>query len=472
MRRTYAVFVVAAVLVCGCVGSGQGSDSSFIRWSPEPGHLATEPYQPLSFEAEGADGTGVAWYVDGSHEGDGTQFSYMPKSEGTHTVTASIGTRDGMSSLLWEVTVAIDLAALMEEVSALRALPFVDRVRVEDITRDELRARLGDELAASRDQLAVTQAIFEALYVWDGTDLYEEMLSLYAGSIEGMYDYDTGIFFTVSDSGKPPAATRLTMAHELVHVLQDQTYGILALMDGCLDDDADLAIQSLLEGDASHLEAAYVTGRPLPELQALYAYYLTLDMPDIHPFMASLAYFPYVYGEAFVAAVADGRSSDALAEVYASPPSCTKHILHPEAYLAGVVPEEVGSSGINGFFGMDESVLGEGMLLTILSQHLPYQMAETAADGWNGDRYGYYVKDDTYVFTWNVAWERDHDAFEFAEAWSAYLEAATGVEPWWEGAALIHEGDEQTACLGIEGRTTTLYISNDHSMALQRQASE
>jgi hypothetical protein len=179
MRRTYAVLLVAAVLVCGCVGSGLGSDSSFIRWNPEPGHLATEPYHPLSFEAEGADGTEVAWYVDGSHEGNGTQFSYIPKSEGTHTVMASIGTRDRMSSLLWEVTVAIDLAALMEEVSALRALPFVDRVRVEGITREELRARLGDELAASRDQVAVTQAIFEALYVWDGTVYMRRCFLLY-----------------------------------------------------------------------------------------------------------------------------------------------------------------------------------------------------------------------------------------------------------------------------------------------------
>ncbi len=301
-RMIYAVIAVAALLA-GCIGGGASPPVEITVLTPEEGNLSVESYATIPFEVAvtGASEDQIRWYVNDVFHASGSSISFVPDTEGTQSVKVVADNGDYTTQRTWELQSAIDIPALMRKISSLRGLSFTTEVPFEMMTRGALQGYLLEDLQEMKESLDISQKIFESLYAWDGKSLYEEMFSLYSSNIEGLYDFDDKIFYTISDDGKPPIAKKLTMAHELVHVLQDQTYTISSMEDAAADDDQLLAIQSLLEGDAVTIESAYLPSLSLTELNALYEYYMSIDDTDLDPFIAAVAYFPYIYGERFVA---------------------------------------------------------------------------------------------------------------------------------------------------------------------------
>ncbi|MCW4013895.1 MAG: hypothetical protein NWF07_13045, partial [Candidatus Bathyarchaeota archaeon] len=293
-----------------------------------------------------------------------------------------------------------------------------------------------------------------------------EMFSLYSSNIEGLYDFDEKVFYTISDDDKPPIAKKLTIAHELVHVLQDQNYGISSLEDLAENDDQLLAIQSLLEGDAMCIEAAYMPSLNIGELGALYEYYMGIEELEMNLFLESIAYFPYIYGELFVSNIVENYGIAYLEEVYNVLPASTEQIMHPEKYYSFELPLEVTKTVTpDNLKLIEENTMGEGMLLTIMSQHVSYDTAKEACEGWGGDHYAFYDSDGTYLSTYDAVWDSVKDAREWYSAFLQYLLDATGVAVAPDSTEAWIDAEDRTIYLRITDDTTMLIISSDENVA-------
>ena len=178
-------------------------------------------------------------------------------------------------------------------------------------------------------------------FIPPGTDLKEVFADLYAGSVVGYYDTDTGEMFVLNDGEDPTPAAKYTLAHELIHALQDQAFDLdVFFPEDEENDDLARAKTALVEGDAVVGSSEYVRSFLIrSEIRQIYS--SGNDGPDlsrIPPFLFKLLAFPYQQGAVFVTAIHSGTGWDSVDTAYSDPPLSTEHILHPEKYLTGEQP--------------------------------------------------------------------------------------------------------------------------------------
>ncbi|HEU4412024.1 MAG TPA: hypothetical protein VFS43_42680 [Polyangiaceae bacterium] len=188
---------------------------------------------------------------------------------------------------------------------------------------------------------------------------------------------------------RPPAWSeedsdpRDLLAHEVVHALQDQHFGIPDLSREA-DDDAYVARLALLEGDAQLVTAGYSAkrqGRPprramieegrhddalsikLSIDAGLLAPSLGRERPTVQMFFS----FPYLQGVRFASALYRAGGFSLVNRAHASPPRTTGAVLHPEQYLAGLRPAAIAPfappPGLRAEFDAPLGELGLGSLL-------------------------------------------------------------------------------------------------------------
>ena len=94
-------------------------------------------------------------------------------------------------------------------------------------------------------------------------DLHEAYRSFLTGEVVGFYDPETGELVYLG-SGDLGFSERLTLAHELTHALDDQTFDLTrldALVGSCQDERAAAAL-GLVEGSAQYFSAASMAENP------------------------------------------------------------------------------------------------------------------------------------------------------------------------------------------------------------------
>ena len=176
------------------------------------------------------------------------------------------------------------------------------------------------------------------------------------------------------------AHARQVLVHELTHALQDQH----GLFDDEPDDDGDdesaLAFAALVEGDATHVEQAWVRAQPPAVRRQLDdpvqgwdggSGVLGLDVLD----------FPYVAGPRLVSALLVRDGPAALAGAYRDPPRTTAQVLHPgRGPGRRVAPPDPGPGQV-----VDRGVLGELGLASLVGHDPldPYGPQRA----WDGDAY-------------------------------------------------------------------------------------
>jgi hypothetical protein len=157
-----------------------------------------------------------------------------------------------------------------------------------------------------------------------------------------------------SEEGNDP---RDLLAHEVVHALQDQHFGIPDLSREP-DDDAYVARLALLEGDAQLVTAGYAAqreGRPprramidegrhddaLSTKLSIDAGFLAPSLGRERPTVQVFFSFPYLQGVRFASALYRTGGFSLVNRAHASPPRTTGAVLHPEHYLAGLRPVDI-----------------------------------------------------------------------------------------------------------------------------------
>lgn len=342
-----------------------------------------------------------------------------------------------------------NLEQITERLRALETLDPVDRrfpSRADVIVY--LQSLYDEDMSA--DDLARSTLFYTALGLLDAdVDLRAVYLSLLSSQVGGFYDTDTKSMNVIPLNNEAIGASltlteQIVYVHEYVHALQDQHFGLDALIDS--EESADhpdrsLAALSLIEGDASAIMNLYLQRvsmqNPMAALQlltqGLQAGNLFLP-PDVPSILVNELLFPYEAGMTFVLAVYGEGGWDALNAAYANLPQTSEQIIHPDKYLsgegaAGVMARDTGALLGEGWSPVWQTALGEFYLREHLKTELPTRRSATAAAGWGGDSFQLYRHDDSGAAAWtlDLVWDSADDAREFAEAYAALGEARYGT---------------------------------------------
>lgn len=369
---------------------------------------------------------------------DGWQFPEDPRADQLgwengvwYNESLAINASDGLNASEQEAFVARTMA----RVERLRGLEFRATVPVEVITREEYRERISPDTGpqATHDS---RNLMWEALLViGEGTNATREFQTLYGRAVVGYYSPSRDRIVIVSDAPQP-SIRRSTLAHELVHALQDQHFGRTTrhTLDGRL------AAQGLTEGDPQYVEKLY-------ERKCEADWDCVANPParsppgePINRGLFAVLFQPYANGPAFIEHLRATGGWAAVNAAYQQPPTSTEQVIHPSLYptepvVDVTVPDR--SSGAWSRVPGGSDRLGEVGLFTLLwyqgyvdrgSRTMTaanYSSQPTA--GWAGDEFVPYRNGSALGYVWEIRFDSAADARDFVSAYTTTLKLSLGA---------------------------------------------
>jgi hypothetical protein len=292
-------------------------------------------------------------------------------------------------------------------------------VRSTEQMQAYIDARIQQDLPPEElERLTVAYRLFGMIP--DTLDLQALLSELYYEQVVGYFDPDSSTLYL--PDGMDPTILRFTVAHELVHALQDQYMALTPLLSDDQDNDRRMAAQAMLEGQATLVSMLdLLPERGVGDLGDVWseARALIRDQQDQMPVLASTPLviregliFPYIAGADFM----QWFMSTYPDTVPYGPrlPLSTEQILHPNKYRIGEGPIPLAFSDTAGVFydnGLGE--LETKLLLTVLTGS--ETVGAAGAMGWAGDRYAVLRVDDGYGLVWWSVWDSESAAERFAE---------------------------------------------------------
>jgi tetratricopeptide (TPR) repeat protein len=367
-------------------------------------------------------------------------------------------------------------------VRGLRGLDSTRKVERVTFTRYRLEEYLNDWYRAEehRAEMETLEELYRVLGLIDEEyDLVEAEIAMLREYVAGLYDTGTQEIYLVMDRYTSDLLLELTFAHEFTHALQDQNFDLGSLDERSSTTDSRLALQALMEGDASLVMVEYAY-RHLFEmsfdrtdlLQAIQQVEQG-EYQDAPSVVRQTAWFPYQQGVVFAAALVEQGGWAQLDQALRNPPQTTEQVMHPDKYLAGEVgsPPEVGNLlGVLGA-GWEETsrdVLGELFIRVYLERELGSEEALMAGEGWEGDRAVLLLNEaqDQHAFVLRISWDSEPNADEFLLFYSSFMQRS--------GAGRGITGDpryrrwqtgDQVTCLIRQREETLLVIASDAETA-------
>jgi len=324
---------------------------------------------------------------------------------------------------------------------------------------------------ADAEEIRVEENIYKALFVISqAVSLYDAKLewtgSFHAAKWQGKI-YVVEEKFDVTNEFK----AKSTFVHELTHIMQENySLPTRTTFDGTK------ALTAMKEGDATLMADAFKNDGVIPASLSVTAdgetslsVTLVLLLSDeIQPSLPStiddLNRFPYRYGVEFVEALYKQGGWDAVDEAYANPPRTTEQIMHPEKYFAQEDALTVEAASITGEWNLTKTErFGEYFLFVMLDKWISETEAENAAEGWGGDNFTYYERDDNFLFTWNIAWDSSEDAYEFYAAFQKMMDK-TSAEKQTDGYWFAYE---RYLSIQLNENSTLIISSADETIGQQ-----
>ena len=245
--------------------------------------------------------------------------------------------------------VAARFEEIVDQVAELRGLPVDGGVPLEVVSSEEITEIALADAEDDLENLARSETVAKALHqIPEDTDLLELNEDLVEAGVAGMYVPEDDQAYVVSDGDGLSPLEQVTVAHEVVHALQDQ-YIDLGLLDGFDDDpDAAMAFSSVIEGDAVRLQEQWATAHLTEEQQQQRQVEEQQQAQEQQDTLLSLPrallenfVTPYVAGPQFVGAITQDGDLDALDAALEDPPSTMVEIFDPSLYVDGFEPEPV-----------------------------------------------------------------------------------------------------------------------------------
>jgi len=379
----------------------------------------------------------------------------------------TVTTGDGLNESEREAVVG----RAMARVEHIRDHEFQERVDVRVISRAEYRNRTGNasDTVNLTDRQRWNEQVWEALQIIGEDETYPEARTTNRGSsVVGYYSPGDGEIVLVSDSATPRVA-RGTLVHELVHALQDQQ---LTLGETPQFQDEQLAVLSLVEGDANYVQDSYES--------RCEATWDCIETPhavggrsgSFNQGLFLVSYLPYAEGPEFVEALRERGDWRAVDDGYEQFPASTEQVIHPERYPddepATVPVPDRSNSGWGRFAALDrpaDDTVGEGSIYAMFvaagvidrSGPAQYDYEHPLSSGWTGDRIvPYHNGSDGYGYVWRLRWETSGEAREFADGYRNLLDRR-GADRIGDGRYRIADGGFADAFrLSRDGQTVTI----------------
>jgi hypothetical protein len=282
-------------------------------------------------------------------------------------------------------------------------------------------------------------------------------ISIHPHQAAGVYVPDQEQLYVAIGRQEIGADDQALLGHAYAHALQDQHFDLGAMDARATSADATLAVQALVEGDATLLAALYrYEDLTMADWRHLEGLILEAEPPgygeelDRSEGWVWLQRFPYREGRRFAEALFQAGGWEAINRAYADPPRSTEQVLHPERYLGErdeptrIVVPELGAVLGEDWRMLLEDTLGEFVVGLYLDLLLPEEVAWRAADGWDGDTFAVWEHaGGNQVLVWRTIWDSTAEAVEFEHALSALIPQrylpAWPVDPprgltgrWWE----------------------------------------
>lgn len=287
-----------------------------------------------------------------------------------------------------DAAIDAELLAIARFVEELRGHPFRRPVRVDRLDDLAFEARMDSSVAAEADRIQAASDRLRALGLLPpGTDLVAVERATTREGVLGVYDPETGELLVRGQELTP--FTRVTIAHELAHALDDQWFDLADRQGQLADDDAAFGLTSLVEGSAERVRTAYLDRLSAADRAALAqeesAFGRAMDLSAVPPSLIEIVQSPYEVGAALVERLVDQGGNGALDAAFADPPRSSAAVLHPAERLGDVPVGVAPPPGDEPVVG--EGVLGELTLFEVLEAELAPAEARAAAAGWAGDRF-------------------------------------------------------------------------------------
>lgn len=324
------------------------------------------------------------------------------------------------------------MQALVEDARQLR---FKTDVSTEILDLAAFRKRLlASSPSPDDDYLDAQTRMLEVMgAVPEGTNLTAALKEFGAAQVIGFYDPATDEMVSTGGERLTPL-DRMTLAHELVHALEDQNFNLSfidELSDAC-DDDAARAALAVAEGSATAYSFRVVEEHFTAEDKLKIAEMTTdpgqeFDIPEGVPdFIVDYLTWPYLAGYRFVEFRRSRGGDAAVDELFVDPPSSTEQILHPAKYgtdepQAVDVPDIAPELG-PGWKDLAVSEAGEDFVSIYLQQGMETPKAQVAASGWDGGTARGWSYGDQAVVVLGTAWDSQSEAEQFGSAARRFAE--------------------------------------------------
>ncbi|MCD6459257.1 hypothetical protein J7L67_01150 [bacterium] len=325
-----------------------------------------------------------------------------------------------------------------KSVSEIRGLGLIKSITYKVINKsrlNEILIKRFDEVYKGNSFYNMENSLKILGMIDKDVDLKTLLLKLYQEQAAAFYDYDNKIMYLVNNAFFTKRLENMFIAHELTHAVQDQHYGLVKMgIDRKDNDDAVLALSALIEGDATFvMEKFYKQNLGLDAfLDVLSGVILEISQKEIDKapqYLKENMLFPYIKGLQFVKNIYDNNVIN-MENVFLNPPTTTEQILHTEKYFINrdepdypVMPDLTKFYGKYDLTPINENVLGELNINILLKRHLPYQLSNDAAQGWDGDRYVVFENKNNKLngYILLTRWDSSADARQFFDAFLKWI---------------------------------------------------
>lgn len=327
-----------------------------------------------------------------------------------------------------------------------RDLTYDHPVTVNFLTEEEYSERAtegGDaDDRATKDYYADQVAQLRALGFASGeVDLAAANDTLSDSGTLAYYDPEIDEVFVRGTELTP--VLRVTLAHELTHVLQDQKFDLTRIDD--YDDGRAGVLRALAEGDATKVEEAYVADVLTDEERAAYEEESQAAGDEagdeieasVPPIMTTLFSAPYILGPRLIAVLDEQDGWRAIDAAIQDPPS-EEGMFDPTTLgTDDIAPIDVPLAAPSGTELIEDGEFGPTALYLMLAARMDPSVALAAVDGWGGDRYVVYREDDAVCVAVAVEGDGADQTNQLADALTLWA----SMSP--EGTAAVKkEGDE------------------------------
>lgn len=290
-----------------------------------------------------------------------------------------------------------EVAEIMRFVSDARGLPFLEPVPVEFLDdaafEDRMRTLQAEELAeGDAEERALAGQLWQALeLVDDGATLFELLDRIGIEAALGYYEFDTESMVVRGAELTP--LSRVTLAHELTHALDDQHFGLERPELDDADGEEAFGFLVLSEGSAESVAISYEDALSPADGDALAAqmqdFAGRMELDDVPLALLLIVQLPYLIGPELVDELIDAGGRDRLDEAFGDPPVTSEQTLEPSAFIEGeeIRPVTTPPAPLP---PVDEGVFGAAGLLVLFPDATGFELAER----WGGDRYVQWLEPD------------------------------------------------------------------------------